>query len=148
MQTFVKVFTHQEIIYRISMCAHNENCGFMRTYIPCNIGGDEKVSLTKKKKVLKHGWIKETLTFTRCSLSFRLSLFFHCSTSGVAPHNNKGQYQWRTLQLTAYLPSMEQSWTKREIKVNDFPSLWFFKTPASNEWNSFKGSKYFCLQKF
>ena len=30
--TFVKVFTHHETIYCISICAHNENCGFIRTY--------------------------------------------------------------------------------------------------------------------
>ena len=29
------------------MCAHNENCGFMQTYIPRYIGSEEKVSLTK-----------------------------------------------------------------------------------------------------
>ena len=44
---FVKVFTHHEIIYRIPICAHNGNCGFMRTYIPCYKGSEKKVSLTK-----------------------------------------------------------------------------------------------------
>ena len=46
-QTFVKVFTYHELIHRIPMCAHSENCGFMRTYIPCNIESEGKVSLTK-----------------------------------------------------------------------------------------------------
>ena len=67
------------------MCVHNENCVFMRTYIPCYIGSEEKVSSKKKNKekkrkekkknIVKHDLIKETLTFSRCSLSFYFSLF-------------------------------------------------------------------------
>ena len=50
---------------------------------------NEKVSW-KKESILKHGWIKETLSFSRYYLSFCLPLFFHCSASGVALHNKRG----------------------------------------------------------
>ena len=46
-QTFLKVYTHHAIIYSIPMYAHNKICGFMRSYIPCFIGSEEKVFLTK-----------------------------------------------------------------------------------------------------
>ena len=41
------MFTHHEMICCIPICAHNENCGFMRTYIPCYTESEEKFSLTK-----------------------------------------------------------------------------------------------------
>ena len=90
MQMFLKVFTHREIIHRIPMCAHNENCGFMRTYIPFCIESGEKVSSTKSNSKL---WLNKRNTYlSRCSLSFGLSLFFHYSAPGVASHNERGQY--------------------------------------------------------
>ena len=42
-QTIVRAFTHNEIIYHIPMYARKANCGFMRTYRPCYIGSEEKV---------------------------------------------------------------------------------------------------------
>ena len=69
--------------------AHNDNCEIIRRYILRYIQSKEKVSW-KKESILKHGWIKETLSFSRYYLSFCLPLFFHCSASGVALHNKRG----------------------------------------------------------
>ena len=70
-----------------SQCVDNENRGFMCTYIPCYIGSEEKVSLTKT--YFKTRMNKRSTYLSRCSLSFRLSLFFHYSTSDIAPRNKK-----------------------------------------------------------
>ena len=43
------------------MCVHNENCAFMRTYIPCYIGSEEKVSSKKKTKKRKEKKKRKTL---------------------------------------------------------------------------------------
>ena len=51
-----RVFTDHEIIYCIqekvtlviTMCPQNQNCGFMRFYVPYYIGSEEKVSPIKK----------------------------------------------------------------------------------------------------
>ena len=67
---------------------HNENCGFMGTCKPCYTRSEEKIS--SKKILSKIRLSKETFNFSRCSLSFSLSLFFHYSTSGVALHNKRG----------------------------------------------------------
>ena len=91
----VKGNTHTNVFESIypswnHMWAYNKNCGFKPTYIPCHIGSEEKNCL--KKIIVKHDWIKETLTFSRCSLSYRLSIFFHHNTLVVAPHNKRGLY--------------------------------------------------------
>ena len=49
------------------MCHHN-------TYIPCYIESEQK-RFPQKRKHSKHGLIKKTFTFSRCSLPFHLSLF-------------------------------------------------------------------------
>ena len=75
------------------MCAH-ENCGFMRTYTR-HIESEKRFSQKRKHSKIrlrkkKHLPSKEILTFSRCSSSCRLSLFFNYSTSGVALYNKEG----------------------------------------------------------
>ena len=80
-QTFLKVFTHHEIIYRIPMSAHNENCGFMRTYIPCYMGSEPMVSLTKndsKTRLNKRNTYLSKMFFIISFISIFPLLYVRC----------------------------------------------------------------------
>ena len=37
---------------------------------------------------------------------------------------------------------------REKLRLIIFPSLWFFKTPAYNDWNNLKEPKYFPLRMF
>ena len=67
------------------MCAHNENCGFMRTYILSDIVSEKKVSL---KKILTQGWIKETLS--QDVLHHFIYLYFSTTVRQLLPCMIKG----------------------------------------------------------
>ena len=56
------------------MYAHNENCGFMRTYIPCYIGSKEKVSLTKNNSKTRLNK-RNTYLFKMFLISLFISIF-------------------------------------------------------------------------
>ena len=172
------------------MCVHNKNCGFTRTYLPCYIRSEEKVSLTKinSKTRLNKG---NTYLFKMLFVIWFISIF-HCSTSGIAPHDKRVPGQF--LPKENYPPFRVRVWFRFRVRVRVgrqlssgaivlepakdvdisedlyrqqliyrwrsnpepreklrliiFPSLWFFKTPAYNEWNILKEPKYFSLQIF
>ena len=129
-QTFVKVFTHHEIIYRIPMCAQNENCGFMRTYLSCYIGSGEKVSLTKnnsKTRINK----KSIYLFKMFFIISFISLFF------AITYSQQLIYCW-----------WSNPQPREKLMLIIFRPLRFFKTPANNNWNNLKEPKYFSLQMF
>ena len=145
-QTFVKVFTRHEIIHRIPMCTYNENCGFMRKclrkYISCCIGSKEKVFLTRKK-------IKGTLTFSRCSSSFCLSLILHYSTSGVALHKKEVD-----ISKELYSRQLIYGWrsnpelTEKLRLISFYLSNFSRPLPITTERNNLKVRDYFSLQMF
>ena len=67
------------------MRADNENCGFMRTYIPFYIGSEEKIS--SQKIIQKYGWIKETLSYFFKDVFYHfVYLYFSIIVRQVLPH--------------------------------------------------------------
>ena len=107
------------------------------------IRSEEKVASTKI--ILKHGWIKETLTFSRCSSPFCLSPFFHYSMSRIAPiikdvAFSKELYSQQFIYCWRSNPEPRQ-----KLRLMIFPSFWFFKTIAYNIQNNLKEPKYFFL---
>ena len=80
--------------------------------------------------------------------SFRLTLFFDCSASGVAHiikevdiseelYSQQLIYRWRS-----------NPEPREKLNLITFLSLWFFKTPAYNDWNILKEPKCFYLHMF